>query len=141
MKRTIAITVAAVALVASFAVGWAVKGSASPTGTNSRLASASTSTTAGRQTPKQRYEDFVAAVAAKAGISAGTLDNAIRSVAEDRVAQAADDGRISPARAQKIETAIKDGDLGRLLHHRLEVARAHGRHPLLRLLHHWAAGR
>lgn len=138
MKRSIGITLALVLLVAGFGIGWAVRGAptqalaASQQALTARDAAASANPTNGAQ----RYRAFIAAVAAKAGISASTLDTAIRDVAAERVAQAAESGRISTTKAVKIEHAIRSGTLASLLrhrHHRIAEARAHGRHPLL----HW----
>ena len=129
MKRLITITLAIAALAATFAVGWAIR----PSDATTAQLTAATS----QPTPQQRYEGFVGAVAAKAGVNRSTLDNAIRSVAEEKVAQAADDGRLSQKTAATIETAIKNGTVADLIHRRLET----DRRPLLRLLHRLDAGK
>lgn len=142
MKRAASIALVVAALVAAFGIGWSAKGNAATAmpatpqaALTARLTALTGSDAAGTgnpQTAKTRYEGFVAAVAAKAGVSASTLDNAIRSVVEQRVQQAADAGGISQAAATKIENAIKNGTLGQLIRQHAAAGRAHGDHPLLR---------
>lgn len=153
MKRTLGITLVLTLLTAAFGVGWALHGtptraaaaaSTTLTGADPLVLAADTpsSSNTGTTTPgtsnnaRQRYQSFVAAVAAKAGISANTLDTAIRDVAAQRVADAANAGVISQTRATQIENAIKNGTLSQLIqryHQQIAAARADGHHPLL----HW----
>jgi hypothetical protein len=129
MKKAISIVAAIAAIAGVFAFGYTAGsgGSSANAGTtqSAALATAITGSTAPTATDlKQRYETFVSDVAAKAGISSSTLDQAIRSVAVSRVQAAEKAGRIKPAVAQKVEQAINNGTLGQLIQQRLQVARS-----------------
>jgi hypothetical protein len=137
MKKTISIVAAIAAIAGVFAFGYTAgsgRSSANAATTQSTLlATAITGTTAPTTADmNKRYETFVSDVAAKAGISSSTLDQAIRSVAVSRVQAAAKAGRIKPAVAQKVEQAINNGTLGQLIQQRLQAARTRAAtHPRL----------
>jgi hypothetical protein len=119
MKKTISIVAAIAAIAGVFAFGYtAGYGGSSANAATTQSTALTTAITGSPASSaadaKQRYESFVSDVAAKAGISSSTLDQAIRSVAVSRVEAAAKAGRIKPAVAQKIEQAINNGTLGQL---------------------------
>lgn len=135
MKKAISIVVAIAAIAGVFALGWTARsgGSSADAATSQTTALTAALGAGSTATPgdaKQRYESFVADVAAKAGVSTSTLDQAIRSVAISRVQAAEVAGKIKPAVASKVEQAIKNGTLAQLIQ---QARAAHpGRHPLAR---------
>jgi hypothetical protein len=131
MKKSISIVVAIAAIAGVFALGWSAGSGGSSANAATTQSTALTTALAGSTTgnganAKQRYESFVVDVAAKAGISSNTLDQAIRSVAVSKVQAAEKAGKIKAATATKVETAIKNGTLDQLIQQRVQARRARG---------------